>query len=219
MSWKRHLKTINLTNNNYTVPKTQPHDGSSTLASSTSSSLQINKLYSGHPNRMQRYKQFDDMTKDSIVSTGLNIISDFCTQTEEQSIGPFEVEFDGLMSDTEMKIISKSLRKWTNLNNFENRLWDITRGALQKGDQFFIVDPETFAWMWVNPYAVMGCSVDSENFNKITHYHIKSIDLNTKAMLATIPDAQIWPCSSTGLYGGYSSNGNSDSNYQTAQAF
>lgn len=219
MSWKRHLKTINLTTNNYTVPKTNS-DGSSTFASSTSSAIDINKLYSGHPNRMQRYKQFDDMTKDSIIATGLNIIADFCTQTEEQAIGPFEVEFDGLMSDTEMKIITKSLRKWTSVNNFTNRLWDITRGILQKGDQFFIVDPETFVWSWVNPYAVIGCSIDRENFNKITHYHIKAIDLNTKAMLATLPDAKVGPCCGTGgTYSGYSSTGGSDMNHQTAQAF
>lgn len=218
MSWKRHLKTINtaeaLAKPLLNKSNNNNQQSSGVSSSSYSSQNQISQLYSGHPNRLQRYKQFEDMDKDSIVNTGLNIISDFCTQSEEHSIGPFFVDYDSSLTDAEVKLISKTLKSWVRINNFTNRLYGIFRGVLALGDQFFITHPETREWIWVNPYAVQGCSIDPDKPTKIDFYHIRSLDVNMDAKLATLPDVELVNDSY-----GYSYRDNSSSNQNGAKAF
>ena len=38
------------------------------------------EVYIGHPNRSERYNQYEQMDMDSEISAALEIISDFCTQ-------------------------------------------------------------------------------------------------------------------------------------------
>ena len=39
------------------------------------------EVYIGHPNRTERYNQYEQMDMDSEVNAALDIIADFCTQT------------------------------------------------------------------------------------------------------------------------------------------
>lgn len=167
MSWKKHLRTV--------VIQQQPQHKDTSVASIVNTEGNFHQYYKGHPNRFQRYRQYDEMDRDSIVNTSLDIISDFCTQSEQHTIDTFFVDFDSSMPDGEIKIINRLLKQWTKLNNFTNRLWNIFRDVIQKGDEIFVVHPETSEWLWIDPYCVEQCEFDPSEHNKITYYHIKGL--------------------------------------------
>jgi Bacteriophage T4-like portal protein (Gp20) len=194
MSWQKHLRTVKL-------QQPQPQKDTS-VASVVNTDGNFHQYYKGHPNRFQRYRQYDDMDRDSIVNTALDIISDFCTQSEQHTIETFFVNFDASMPDGEIKIINRLLKQWTKLNNFTNRLWNIFRDVIQKGDEVFIVHPETLEWLWIDPYCVEQCEFDPSEHNKITYYHIRGLSPVMAAKVGAISQQQ------SGSYGYGSSVGN-----------
>jgi hypothetical protein len=111
-------------------------------------------VYSGHPNRLERYGQYDTMDADSEVNAALDILAEFCSQLNEENGTPFRVFFKEQATPTEVKIIRKFMQQWTKLNKFEKRIFKVVRNVFKYGDVFFVRDPETQAWMYVDPQKV-----------------------------------------------------------------
>lgn len=169
MSWQKHLRIINL-------PNMQPNDGKVVSGSNFSSFLP--ELYSGHPSRIQRYAQYDEMDRDSTINSALNIISDFCTQSEEQADQPFSINYLDDATDTEVMLLKKLLNKWVKINQFKSKLWYIVRGALKYGDQFFIRDPETGNLFWIDTNCVELFKVENVGGVQKSSYFINNLDPN-----------------------------------------
>ena len=72
-----------------------PVDEKASQSSSSKYASYLPEVYAGHPNRIQRYYQYDDMDKDSDINASLDLIADFCTQSEEQNDEPFEIAYNG----------------------------------------------------------------------------------------------------------------------------
>lgn len=176
MSWQKHLKVISI--------PTAKADGGSMAGSNYASFLP--ELYSGHPSRLQRYAQYDEMDRDSTINSALNIISDFCTQSEEQADQPFTINYTDDATDTEVMLIKRLLNKWVAKNKLKSRLWYIIRGVLKNGDQFFIRDPETGELNWVDHYCVEMVKVDSSNDKVTSSYYINNLDYNTISKVAAV---------------------------------
>ena len=51
------------------------------------------EVYSGHPNRIERYNQYENMDADSEVNACLDIIAEFSTQLNEQNDTPFDITY------------------------------------------------------------------------------------------------------------------------------
>jgi hypothetical protein len=191
MTWKKHLRIVTIKNsggmgNN---PNSQNSNSNSTGMSGTTAnySSYLPEVYAGHPNRIQRYSQYDDMDRDSDISAALNIIADFCTQNEEQNNQPFQIKYKDSANETEIKLIKGSMEKWTKLNDFKSRLWYIFRGVIKNGDQFFVRDPETKEWLWVDHFNVELVRVDETQGKEPTEYIIRNLDYNKQQKLATKP--------------------------------
>ena len=63
-------------------------------------------MYSGHPNRLERYQQYDTMDGDSEVNAALDILAEFCSQTNEENGTPFQIFFKDQATQPEIKVIS-----------------------------------------------------------------------------------------------------------------
>ena len=50
------------------------------------------EVYSGHPNRIERYNQYENMDMDSEINACLDIIAEFSTQINEQNNTPFDIQ-------------------------------------------------------------------------------------------------------------------------------
>lgn len=183
MSWKKHFKVVN-TPNQPQVARPDNTDTSSTGTSSKYSSY-LPEVYAGHPNRIQRYYQYEDMDRDSDINAALDTIADFCTQSEEQNDQPFAVHYTSEANETEVKLLKTLLTKWTKTNDFKSRLWYMFRNTVKNGDSFFLRDPETGEWLWVDHFSVLMVKVDEEKGKTPEEYIVRGLDYNKHAKFAT----------------------------------
>ena len=135
-------------------------------------------VYSGHPNRLERYGQYDTMDSDSEVNAALDILAEFCSQTNEENGTPFQIFFKDQATPTEVKIIKKYLQQWTKLNKFDTRIFKIVRNAFKYGDCFFVRDPETQAWFYVDPSKVDKIIVNESDGKEPEQYVIRDLNPN-----------------------------------------
>jgi len=144
-------------------------------------------IYAGTPNRIERYMQYDTMDMDSEVNAALDILAEFCTQKDKENATPFHVYFRGKPTGTETKIIKESLQKWTKQQQFETRIFRIIRNTFKYGDCFFVRDPETQKWLYVDSAKVSKIIVNESEGKVPEQYVIKDINFNFKNLIAVTP--------------------------------
>ncbi len=162
-------------------------DGYSTTHTRYSSWLP--EVYAGSPNRLMRYVQYDQMDNDLEINAALDILAEFSTQDDDTTELPFKFIFAEDPSETEMKILSKTLDQWCNLNDFRRRAFKMFRSTLKYGDQFFIRDPETYKLYWTDPANIEKVIVNESKGKKIETYFIKNLEANFEQLAATSPAA------------------------------
>jgi len=136
------------------------------------------EVYTGHPNRIERYNQYEAMDMDSEVNACLDIISEFSTQTNEDNNTAFDLHYHETPTDNEIKIITQQLQQWVKLNEFDKRIFKIFRNAIKYGDQVFLRDPETFKLFWVETNKVSRVIVNESEGKKPEQYIIQDINPN-----------------------------------------
>jgi hypothetical protein len=129
--------------------------------------------------------QYDQMDNDLEVNAALDTIAEFGSQAEATSKFPFELSYKGKPSDTENKILTKSLEQWCRLNEMHKRAFRIFRSTIKYGDQFFIRDPETYKLYWVDPANIEKVIVNESEGKKIETYFIKNLQANFEQLVAT----------------------------------
>ena len=143
------------------------------------------EVYIGHPNRIERYNQYEQMDMDSEVNAALDTIAEFTTQLNEENGTSFEIYFKEKPSDSEIKIIKEQLRNWYSLNKFEKRIFKLFRNTLKYGDQVFIRDPETFELYWVEMSKCVKVIVNESKGKEPEQYVIKDINPNFQNLTVT----------------------------------
>ena len=87
MSWKKYFKAPN-TAMVSPISGGQGHSPSYRNYQST-----LPEVYIGHPNRLERYNQYEQMDMDSEVNAALDILSEFSSQPEPTTKLPFNIEY------------------------------------------------------------------------------------------------------------------------------
>jgi hypothetical protein len=136
------------------------------------------EVYIGHPNRIERYNQYENMDCDPEINACLDILSEFSTQMNEHNHTPFEIQFNSDPTQTETAIIGKQLQQWCKLNEMETRVFKIFRNTMKYGDQVFIRDPETFKLYWVDMTKVVKVIVNESEGKEPEQYVVKDINPN-----------------------------------------
>ena len=136
------------------------------------------EVYSGHPNRIERYNQYENMDADSEVNACLDIIAEFSTQMNMQNETPFDIKFRDRPTDHETEIIKKQLQQWVKLNKLDQRIFKLFRNVIKYGDQVFIRDPETFEMFWVDMTKVSRVIVNESEGKRPEQYIIRDINPN-----------------------------------------
>ena len=75
MAWKKYFKTSNLPSNVSPLGSGRLSDPGYRNYQS-----QLPEVYTGQPNRVERYNQYEQMDMDSEVNAALDILAEFCTQ-------------------------------------------------------------------------------------------------------------------------------------------
>jgi len=136
------------------------------------------EVYTGHPNRIERYNQYEMMDVDAEINACLDIISEFSTQKNEHNKTPFNIEFKDDPTPHEITILKTQLQQWCKLNEFDTRVFKIFRNTIKYGDQVFVRDPENFKLYWVDMVKVIKVIVNESEGKLPEQYVLKDININ-----------------------------------------
>jgi hypothetical protein len=202
MAWKKYFKDANMSPiSGEKVPNFAKRNYSSYLPD----------VYTGHPNRIQRYFQYDQMDSDSEINAALDILAEFSTQKNTENETPFDLVFKDETTEHEVKLLKKALQQWTKANMFNKRIFRIFRNALKYGDCFFVRDPETQKWLYIDNAKVDRIVVNESEGKKPEQYVIRDINPNLQRLSAT----QITP---NQTYGGGGTTGGGTAAYGSSYA-
>src|SRR6056300_628763 len=189
MSWKRHFTPIATGDNpsgNYS-PLGGSSGGNSVGPAKANYSSFLPDVYTGSPNRVERYGHYNTMDLDSEVNAALDILAEFCTQQNKQNKTPFQINFKQKATNSEATVLQQYLQQWCKLQNFDTKMFRILRNTFKYGDAFFVRDPETRKWFHVDPANVTKIIVNESEGKKPEQYVIKNFNLNFEEMVATTP--------------------------------
>jgi hypothetical protein len=170
------------------------------------------EIYTGHPNRIERYNQYEMMDVDAEINACLDILAEFSTQTNDQNKTPFEIVFHEDPTPHEVELVKKQLQQWCKLNEFDTRVFKMFRNSIKFGDQIFIRDPENFKLYWVDMTKVTKVIVNESEGKKPEQYVIKDINPNLQNL--TVAEKVSTDFNTPSGAGGYSA----PSNYSIPQA-
>ena len=179
MSWKKYFKTPSKRDGSPISGAGQLRPGYKNYQST------LPEVYVGHPNRIERYNQYEQMDMDVEVNAALDVLSEFSTQPNIENGTIFDIHFDKDPTQNEVKILKEQLTNWVKLNEFKQRAFRIFRNTLKYGDQIFIRDPETFKLYWVNMAEVVKVIVNESEGKKPEQYVIKNLAPNLESLAAT----------------------------------
>ena len=185
MSWKKFFTPVNTGNQSGSLSPVGSNGRAGPARSNYSSYLP--DVYAGAPNRIEKYMQYDTMDMDSEVNAALDILAEFCTQKDKENATPFHTYFRGAPTATEVKLLKESLQKWVKQQQFETRIFRIVRNTFKYGDCFFVRDPETKKWLYVDQAKVTKIIVNESEGKLPEQYVIKDINFNFKELIAVTP--------------------------------
>jgi hypothetical protein len=136
------------------------------------------EVYTGHPNRIERYNQYEMMDVDAEINACLDIISEFSTQKNEHNKTPFDMDFKQDPTQHEVELLKTQLQQWCKLNEFDTRTFKIFRNVIKYGDQVFVRDPENFKLYWVDMVKVIKVIVNESEGKKPEQYVLKDLNIN-----------------------------------------
>ena len=182
MTWRKYFKSSNIPSNVSPIGS-----GRSSGANPDYRNFESNlpEVYIGHPNRTERYNQYEQMDMDSEINAALDILAEFMTQRNESNGTNFDIHFKETPTDNEVKIIKEQLQQWVALNELNKRTFKIIRNTIKYGDQVFVRDPENFKLMWVEMGKVTKVIVNEAEGKKPEQYLIKDINPNFENLTVT----------------------------------
>ena len=185
MAWKKYFKTANPNTSGSMSPINGGGGNNLPDAGYRNFASQLPEVYIGHPNRTERYNQYEQMDMDSEVNAALDILAEFMTQPNVENGTGFDLFFKEDPTDNEVKIIREQLQQWVSLNDLNKRLFKLVRNTIKYGDQVFLRDPETFKLFWTEMFKVTKVIVNEAEGKKPEQYIIKDLNINFMNLTAT----------------------------------
>ena len=180
MTWRKYFKSTNLPSNISPIGSGRaPDPGFRNYQSN------LPEVYIGHPNRVERYNQYEQMDMDSEINAALDILAEFMTQKNLANKTAFDINFKEKPTDNEVKIIKEQLQQWVALNELNKRIFKIVRNTIKYGDQVFIRDPETSKMFWVEMSKVVKVIVNEAEGKKPEQYIVKDLNPNFENLTVT----------------------------------
>jgi hypothetical protein len=183
MSWKKYFSPVTSSQSG-TVSPIYGSGGKPGPARSNYSSY-LPDVYSGSPNRIERYLQYDTMDWDSEVNAALDILAEFCTQKNKENNTPFTLQFRGSPTTSEVGILKEYLQQWTKMQKLDTRMFRIARNLFKYGDGFFLRDPETQKFFYVDPSKITKIIVNESEGKQPEQYVIRDININFQHLVVT----------------------------------
>ena len=176
MSWKKYFTPVNV---NTRASSSGPLTNLSSAGPARKNySSFLPDVYTGAPNRIERYMQYDTMDMDSEVNAALDILAEFSSDKNRENGTAFSLYFRSKATNSEVSILREYLQQWCKLQQFDTRIFRIIRNVFKYGDCFFVRDPETFKWFHIDPAKIVKIIVDESEGKKPEQYVIRDLNPN-----------------------------------------
>jgi hypothetical protein len=185
MSWKKYFTPVDQGNGSNLSPISGRNSGSRPGPASTNYSSYLPDVYTGSPNRIERYQQYETMDSDPEVNAALDILAEFCTQKLKDGKSPFTVAWKNQATNTEVRVLGEYMSQWNKLQQFDTKIFRIVRNVFKYGDVFFIRDPENQKWSYIDPGKITKIIVNESEGKKPEQYIIKDLAPNFMNLVAT----------------------------------
>lgn len=175
--WTGFFKVVQPTTDTVQVTDNQSTDGSSYGNYSW-----YQRLVQGSASRVSRYNEYDVMDNDVEVARALDIIAEEMTSSNNKTDLPLNIDIQAEdsnhMPPTTLMTLRAALRYWSNVHDWDNRLFKVARNTAKYGDCFFRrgTSPKS-KWTYIHPKMVVGAMVDEHDVTKILGYQVK-VDQN-----------------------------------------
>jgi hypothetical protein len=189
MAWKKHWKVVADGSRSPVSGSSQPNSylGAQADAAYRNYQSMLPDVYTGHPNRVDRYMQYENMDLDSEIGAALDILAEFCTQKNEDTKTVFDFNFHDDATDNEIEILKEQLKAWYKLNEFDQKIFKLVRNTFKYGDQLFVRDPETYKWFWVEMNKVSKVVVNESQGKEPELYFVRDLNPNLQNSTITKP--------------------------------
>ena len=198
MSWKKYFTPVDQGNGSNLSPISGRNSGSRPGPASTNYSSYLPDVYTGSPNRIERYQQYETMDSDPEVNAALDILAEFCTQKLKDGKSPFTVGWKNQATNTEVRVLGEYMSQWNKLQQFDTKIFRIVRNVFKYGDVFFIRDPENQKWSYIDPGKITKIIVNESEGKKPEQYIIKDLAPNFMNLVATQITPNINPKNNAG---------------------
>ena len=135
------------------------------------------RLIQGSASRITRYREYDLMDNDVEIARSLDTIAEEMVGSDPNTDMPLDLV---IQSDKDPNIPSSmvltfksALRYWTDLHDWDTRLFKIARVTIKYGDCFFIRHSDTKKWEYVHPKNVVAAIVDERDLTRVVGWQIK----------------------------------------------
>ncbi len=182
MSWKKYFTPVPVANPGNVSPFTSANRAG---PARTNYSSYLPDVYTGSPNRIERYMQYDTMDMDPEINAALDILAEFCTQKNKENNTGFSLSFKNKATNTEIRVLREYLQQWFKLQQFDVRFFRVVRNTFKYGDAFFIRDPETQKWFYIDPGKLVKVIVNESEGKKPEQYVIRDLAPNFQNLVAT----------------------------------
>jgi hypothetical protein len=184
MSWKKYFTPVSA---DATSGSYSPMGSSSSRPGPARAnySSYLPDVYTGAPNRVERYLQYDTMDMDSEVNAALDIIAEFCSQKNRENNTPFHLFFKSKATNSEIAILREYLQQWSKLQKFDTRIFRIVRNVFKYGDAFFVRDPENKKWTYIDPGKITKIIVNESEGKAPEQYVIRDLNPNFQDLTVT----------------------------------
>ena len=184
MTWKKYFQPVTVDSQLSPISGLNGSGGRPGPARTNYSSY-LPDVYTGSPNRVERYQQYEVMDSDPEVNAALDILAEFCTQKLKDGKSAFAVKWRQKATNAEIKIVGEYLQQWNRLQDFDKRIFRIVRNTFKYGDAFFIRDPENQKWSWVETSQIIKVIVNESEGKKPEQYVVKDLAPNFEHLVAT----------------------------------
>jgi hypothetical protein len=210
MTWKKYFSPVQTDGQLSTI--SGANSGNRPGPARTNYSSYLPDVYTGSPNRIERYQQYEVMDSDPEVNAALDILAEFCTQKLKDSKSPFAVKWRSKATNIEVRVLGEYLQQWCKLQKFDTKIFRIVRNTFKYGDSFFIRDPENQTWNWIDPSQMIKVIVNESEGKKPEQFVVKNLAPNFETLVATQITPNINPRNSAGTNSGsgpqtYTGNG------------
>jgi len=147
-----------------------------------SNSTWYQRLVQGSASRLTRYREYDLMDNDVEIARSLDTIAEEMIGSDPNDDMPInlviEQEKEQYINPSLVSALKAGLRYWSDVHQWNTRLFRLARVMVKYGDCFFIRRSDTSMWEYVHPKNVVAAIVDERDMTQVVGWQIKT-DIKT----------------------------------------